>query len=194
LLEEIVKRSRLCYVRDQITREYLSSCEIPAAVGCPTMNAIEPQSTGFGVLHVDALDNVGEANYEAMEAMANEVAKKTGRGFVSINNLIPSESESALAKVLQHYRNADLILAGRLHGIIIALAMGKKVLAVSGDYKIESFMKAAGLGDWVLGLDEVDQVPRRLLELSQQPSRDEFVAETRRANESIAAKVRALHG
>jgi len=194
LLEEIVKLSRLCIVRDALTREYLEACALPSSIGCPTMNVIDPAEAGFGVLHVDAFDNVGEANYEAMEAMAKTVAEKSGRPFHSINNLIPADNQKALAGVLARYREADLILAGRLHGCIIGLAMGRKVLAVSGDYKVESFMSAAGLRDWVLDLDEINLVFERLRQLLEQAPSDHFVAKTRAANEAVAVAIRAMHG
>ena len=38
-----------------------------------------------------------------------------------------------------------MVLTSRLHGCIIALALGKKLLAISGDWKVESFMARAGL-------------------------------------------------
>lgn len=194
LLQDLVSRSRLCVVRDELTRQYLSACNLPPAIGCPTMNVIEAQPGGFGVLHVDAFDNVGEANYEAMEAFGQAFARETGRPFHSINNLIPAESEKALARVMGRYGEADLILAGRLHGCIIGLAMGRKVLAVSGDHKVESFMSAAGLGEWVLDLDEVGAVPGRLRALLEQGPSDRFVAQTRAANEGVAGQIRAMHG
>ena len=34
-------------------------------------------------------------------------------------------------------------------------ATGRRVLVVSADRKVESFMAAAGLSEWVLDLDEV---------------------------------------
>lgn len=194
LLQEIVSRAQLCVVRDELTREYLSDCELPPAVPCPSMSVVDARPPGFGVLHVDAWDNVGEANYETMEAVGKAYAAETGRPFHSINNLIPAGSEKALAGVLARYEQADVILAGRLHGCILGLAMGRRVLAVSGDHKLESFMRAAGLSDWVLDLSEISLLPQRLRELPGQRACDAFVEQTRREHRSIAGKVRALHG
>ena len=193
LIEEILSLSRLCVVRDELTREYLSASARAKVVACPTMNMIEPHGFGLGVLHVDAFDNVGEANYEAMEATGKAVAEETQRPFHSINNLIPAGDRKALADVIARYQQADLILAGRLHGCIIGLAMGRKVLAVSGDHKVESFMEAAGLRDWVIDLGDVQSVAHRLRELGRQPGSERFVTETRRQNEAVATKARAMH-
>jgi Polysaccharide pyruvyl transferase len=192
LLEDIVNRSRLCIVRDELTRTMLSGCALPPPVACPTLSLIESAPPGLGVLHVDAFDNVGEANYEAMEAFGQEFATATGRPFHSINNLIPAGSEKSLNAVLARYEHADLILTGRLHGCIVGLAMGRKILAVSGDHKVESFMQAAGLGDWVLDLSDVGSVPRRLRDLANQPSPAEFIGRTRTQHRQIAAQLRSM--
>jgi len=191
LLEEIVGLSRLCVVRDELTRAALPGCRLPPPVACPTMSVIEPATPGAGLLHVDAFDNVGEANYEAMEAFGKEFADATGRSFHSINNLIPAGSEAGLNALLKRYEHADLILAGRLHGCIIGLAMGRKVLAVSGDHKVESFMQAAGLGEWVLDLCEVDSVPKRLRDLGSQSYPGEFIVRTRAQHQQIAVELRS---
>jgi hypothetical protein len=192
LIERIVSLSRLCVVRDELTRAVLSGCTLPPPVACPTMSVVEPAAPGWGLLHVDALDNVGEANYEAMEAFGKEFAAESGRSFQSINNLIPAGSEKGLGAVLARYESADLILTGRLHACIIGLTMGRKVLAVSGDHKVESFMQSAGLGEWVLDLCDAASIPRRLRELAGQPTPAEFVARTRIEHQQIAAQLRSL--
>ena len=192
LLNEVVSLSRVCVVRDELTRAALAGCKLPLPVACPTMSLFEPIELGAGGLHVDAFDNVGEENYEAMEAFGKEFAAATGRPFHSINNLIPAGSEKSLEAVLAHYRSADLILAGRLHGCIIGLAMGRKVLAVSGDHKVESFMEAAGLGDWVLDLSEVAAVPQRLRDLAEQRTPVEFIRETKREHRQIGSKLQSF--
>jgi hypothetical protein len=104
--------------------------------------------------------------------------------------LIRAGSEQELAKNLGHYAEADLILTGRLHGCIIGLAMGRKVLAVSGDHKLESFMQAAGLSEWVLGLDDMRSLEERLRRLPQQPTPAQFLDSARRDNLALAGRVR----
>jgi Polysaccharide pyruvyl transferase len=192
LIGEIACLSRLCVVRDELTRAVLSGCVLPPPAACPTMSLVELSPPGWGVLHVDALDNVGETNYEAMEAFGKEFAAETGRSFHSINNLIPAGSEKSLAAVLARYESADLILTGRLHACIIGLAMGRKVLAVSGDHKVESFMQAAGLGEWVLDLCDAGSVPRKLRDLAGQSIPAEFIARTRTQHQQISAQLRSL--
>jgi polysaccharide pyruvyl transferase WcaK-like protein len=193
LLERVVARSQLCVVRDELTLRRLSSCDLAPPTPCTAMNAVETRPPGFGVLHVDYWDNVGAANYEAMGAAARAFAAATDRSFHTVNNRIPPGDEEAMERILERYAEADLVLTGRLHGCIISLAMGRRVLAVSGDRKMESFMEAAGLGEWVLDLDEVaDSLPAKLAELHRQPIPSEFVERTRATNRRIAAQIRSV--
>jgi hypothetical protein len=193
LLEEIIRRSYLCVVRDEMTLQQLPTCCYPSPVCCPAMSLVATLPLGLGVLHVDAGDNVGAANYELMEVTGKHFAARTGRPFQSINNEIQRGNEKALAQTLEKYAGADLIVTGRLHGCIIGLAMGRKVLVVSGDRKIESFMKAADLQDWVIDVNEArEQLPNRLERLPRQPSVAGFVARERAANLEVARRLRTF--
>jgi hypothetical protein len=193
LVSEIVRLSRLCVVRDELTRGWLGGCEIPPPVVCPTLVAV-PSMVGQQprLLHVDHYDNVGQEIYERMVAVAETFAERTGRSYRQTNNLIPAGHNGALQKTLDLYASADLVLTSRLHGCIIALAMGRRVLVVSGDLKVESFMDAAGLGDWVCDLDEMDSLPARLESLHRQVLPSDFIELGRRRNRDVADQVRAL--
>ena len=64
LLVEIIRKSRACYVRDELTRSYLAECQLPASVPCPSLLALQQsEKPGWGLLHVDHLTIVGEAVY-----------------------------------------------------------------------------------------------------------------------------------
>ena len=144
------------------------------------------------LLHVDHYDNVGAAIYEQMVAVSERHAEETGRSYRQTNNLIPAGNPGALAKTLALYAWADLIVTSRLHACIIALAMGRRVVVVSADHKVESFMQAAGLSDWVIGLENVDALPSRLKELEKQSLPTAFVEEARAKNRAVADQVRAF--
>jgi polysaccharide pyruvyl transferase WcaK-like protein len=197
-LARIVSRSRLCCVRDQLTREFLCACTLPDPVPCPALTIVDARPPGYGVLHVDALDNVGEDAYETMNAVGRAFAARTQRSFAAINNEIASGSERSLAATLNQYEQADIILTGRLHGCIIGLAMGRKVLAVSGDRKIESFMSAAGLEQWVIDVDRSDslgsQISEQLAAITEQAAPARFLSGARFANRAIANAIRAAVG
>jgi hypothetical protein len=190
LISEIVRRSRLCVVRDELTREFLNDIPLPSPVICPTVVAV-PSTGGetTRLLHVDHYDNVGAENYERMVAIAEEFAKQTGRSCRQTNNRIPAGDRGALQKTLDLYASGDLILTSRLHACIIGLAMGRRVLAVSGDRKVESFMSAAGLSEWVCSLDEIESIPGRLEQLGGQPPPANFIERGREENRMIAQQV-----
>jgi len=194
LLEEIIRLSRLCIVRDELTRRHLQRCHLPPPVPCPTFVAVrEPApAPGHCLLHVDHYDNVGPEIYEAMVRAGEEFATRTGRTYRQMNNLIPAGHRGALQKSLDLYAAADLVLTSRLHGCILALAHGRPVFAVSGDHKVESFMEAAGLADWVCDLDEIDVLPQRLNQLPSQTAPTAFVDHARRQNRAVAELVRTL--
>ena len=195
LLQEIVGKSRLCVVRDELTRRHLPACDLPPPVPCPSINAVKtPVTPGFGLLHVDNYTTAGAEVYEAMDAAGREFACQTGRPYHQTNNRIEAGSEAALASTLRLYAQADVVLSSALHGCILAVAMGRQVLAVSGDYKIEAFMQAAGLGEWVCDIDDVGRLPVTLAELTGQPRRDEFVRCARAANQQVVRAVLRLAG
>jgi polysaccharide pyruvyl transferase WcaK-like protein len=194
LIEEIVRRARLCVVRDEYTRRWLGSCPLPPPVPCPTV-AVVPAATAPPsprLLHVDSYDNVGPEIFDQMVRLSEDFARRTGRSYCQTNNLIPAGNLGALQQTLALYAAADLVLTSRLHGCIIALATGRRVLAVSGDHKMESFMEGAGLGDWLCDLDEVDALPTRLERLAHQAVPTDFIAQARTRNRAVAAQVRAL--
>ena len=193
LLEEIVSRSRLCVVRDELTRHLMAGARLPPAVPCPTLVAVPSSPIDKrGLLHVDHYDNVGAEIYEQMVMVSEQFAKETGRPCQQTNNLIAAGHRGALRKTLGLYSASDLVLTSRLHGCLIAVAMGRRFLAVSADHKVESFMEAAGLREWVVGLDELDSLPARLGELEKQPLPAAFVEEARAQNRSVAEMVRVL--
>ena len=127
-----------------------------------------------------------------MVRAGEDCAVRTGRSYRQTNNLLPSGDAAALARILQLYASADLILTSRLHGCILALATGRPVLAVSADHKVESFMIAAGLSDWVLDLDDLAELPQRLERLPEQHAPVGFVARVREQNREVGALLRAL--
>lgn len=192
LLEEIVSQSQFCYVRDELSRNYLSDCQLPSPMLCPSMNAIRERSDGRGILHVDNYTTAGADVFAAMQLYAEQFAKNTDRAIRRTNNRLERASEKTLQATLDLYASCDIVLSSALHGCLIALAMGKKVLAVSGDWKIESSMAALGMADWVVDIKNVDDLPTRLHDLDTQPSPREAIECARRENRKIGAEVRNI--
>ena len=93
---------------------------------------------------------------------------------------------------LEKYRRSDVVLSSALHGCVIGVGMQKKVIAVSGDWKIEGFMEQMDRGDWVVGLHELHRIDS-LLEEVFKPTLDSGVAEKATSgNEAIAEEVKRI--
>lgn len=193
IIEPIVKKSRLCVVRDELTRNYLGNCQLPDAVPCPTLIALEGRSVvSNGILHVDHYDNIGAENFDLITRMMEAHTKKTGRKCRQTNNLISAGNRRGLEDLVKRYEDAELIVTSRLHGCIIGLAIGCKVLAISGDRKVESFMHAAGLSDWACDLNELGKLPGMMEALPSQPSSLHFVEAARRSNRDVANQIKKM--
>lgn len=193
LIQSIVKNSSLCVVRDELTHRYLALGDQPLIVPCPTFNAVATCAhLGNGMLHVDHYDTIGSDNYEKVVRMTEAFAQRTGRICRQTNNLISAGNRRELDERITRYQKSELVITSRLHGCIIGLAMGNKVLALSGDRKVESFMHAAGLDDWVCDVAEIDHLPVLMEKLSSQPAPTKFVEQTRRKNRDVAERVRTL--
>ena len=190
LIEEIVRKSKLCIVRDELTRAFLRNCDIPAPVPCPCINVVEPyERRGPGFLHVANYSTAGAEIYEAMRTTGEKYAESHGLVFRETNNRINKDSTEEMNRVLLTYQKSGIVLSSALHGCIIAVAMGLKVLAVSGDRKIEGFMHAAGLQDWLLDISEVDRMKELLEKLNSQITPVDTLAEIREKNHQVAQSI-----
>jgi hypothetical protein len=193
LLETVVQRARFCSVRDDLSRHYLAACLVPAAVSCPSVCVLEPVAgQGGGLLYVDAYDNLGERSYQLTVSLLQEFAGVSGRRYRQVNHRIKAGSHTELQGMLDAYRESDLVVSSRLHGCIIALALGKKLLAISGDRKVESFMARAGLEQWVVDAANVQAIPGYLEGIGQQGSVQEFITRSRQENALLGRKVEHL--
>lgn len=194
LLSEVISRSRFCYVRDELTCRHLLPIPLSQPTGCPSVAVIErPTENGWGLLHVDSYTTAGADVFELMDKIGREFAERTGRPYRRTNNRISPESEKELQSTLDRYRKSDVILSSGLHGCVIGAAMGKKVLAVSGDWKIESFMAMLGWDEWVVDLSQaadVDDWLNRMLD--KQPDPMDPVEKMRKKNQEVAGEILSL--
>ncbi|MEQ1573688.1 MAG: polysaccharide pyruvyl transferase family protein [Vicinamibacterales bacterium] len=194
LLRPVFSAAKLAVVRDELTMTFLQGLA-EGPVACPAMSLFSSDSrNGHGALHVHHRGVITRHRYETVVATVTRFAAETGRAYVEINNRIGDGKRQQLDATVQRYREADVVVSSRLHGCIIGLAMGKKVVALSGDRKVESFMKAAGLEPWIWR----DEAPQSLAELLSEAPRQQdasaFVAQAAVRNEAVAARVLHLAG
>jgi len=193
VVRQVVDRAAVCSVRDDVTSEALG---LRGSAPCPSLLAAwRPLHPGRGLLHVVNHSTVGAEEYEAMRSAGQAFARRTGRVYRETSNRITHHgSEPHLAALLSLYTGSDFVLSSALHGCLLAIAMGRSVLAVSGDWKIESAMAAAGLADHVLAQEAVGDVEQRLVQLDRLPPRhtEAFLDHARAANQAVAAQVRRV--
>jgi len=96
-------------------------------------------------------------------------------------------NSAVLAAVSQHYLPADLIVTSRLHGAIIGFALGKPVVALSGDRKIDSYFGEVDLPEYVTASPE--ELPALAESFRTQPSVVVHVDRICVANQEFAAAV-----
>jgi polysaccharide pyruvyl transferase WcaK-like protein len=153
-----------------------------------------PQRAGqtLQLLHVDNFDAVGPEVYQRMVEISQTFAHETARTYRQTNNLIPAGHNGALARTLERYVSADLVLTSRLHGCILALATGRQVLAVAADRKVDSFMAAIGLSEWVYPPSAVESLPDTLATLSRQSLPIKRIESEREQNRRLASDISAM--
>src|SRR5258706_5103586 len=100
--------------------------------------------------------------------------------------------ERALADTVDQYAAADLVVSSRLHGCIMGLAMGCKVLAVSFDRKVNAFMEAAGLKEWVCEPTDLPSLDERLAALPGQTWPRRFIQSAIERNKGVAQRIRGI--
>ena len=193
LIEEVIRGSRFCYVRDELTRDHHRDMNLPAPIGCPSLMILDkPKHNGRGLLHVDNYTTAGEKAFEVMDKLGRGFAQATTRPYCRTNNRIRPGDKTELQECLELYRQSDIVLSSALHGCIVGLAYGCKVVAVSGDRKIDSFMEAVGQSDWVLAANDLEQLGHLLQTHNDQNWPGDRVKELQEANHRVAAEMRNL--
>lgn len=193
LITGIINKSKLCIVRDELTRSYLPNCNLHEPIQCPSINVIDRVSIiGKDILHVVNYTTVGEAAYEAMCTAGKDFANQHKITYRQTNNLITKGSEKELEQILSLYRHSGYVLSSALHGCIIAVAMGLKVLAVSGDRKIEGFMESVGLKNWVIDFNNTDLIPGYLQKLHKQSVKLSVLENIQKRNMCVAEDIKNI--
>ena len=192
LLEAVVRGARRCLVRDELTRRYLAGCNLPPPVACPSLKLLTPvPRTTRRSLHVVNLHSVGPAAFTAMAACAQEFVAETSRSYDETNNQVLRDDCDELMRRLDQYRQADVVLSSGLHGCVLAVGLGRPVVAVSADRKVDAFMKLAGLADWVCPAGALARLPALLRAVNRQADTTAFVQATQMQHRAFAAQVSA---
>ncbi len=194
LIQKIFSRARLCVLRDELTRSDFAELSLPPATLCPSLMLLERHVHKTpSLVHGVHWGVTGEDRYQRMCTLVKAHCEDTKLHYVELNNEIRADDENQFRSQLQLYADAQFVVSTRLHGVIIGLAGGAKVLAVSGDRKVEAFMEQIGLSDWVCELNRLDDLPEMMARLDRQGNVAEpFLARARDANQDIGRQVRHI--
>jgi len=175
LFQNAVHQAAAVAVRDSCTQGWLGWALNLRLAPCPSVLTVPPAAMGTGVLVVE--------HPGLLDGVVREQVRQATRPRAVTDNIVSWGDKEALWRVVGQYEKAVVVVSSRLHGCVLGLAMGKKVLAVSQDHKIESFMTAAGLSEWVC---EPEKVSEALGRLDQQPDVSSFIKKARNANLEFA--------
>ena len=97
-------------------------------------------------------------------------------------------------ELLETFATADMAIASRLHGLILANIAGTPTIALSYDWKVDMHMRMVGLGDFVYPIESFD--PRAVLGSAEAmlENREEIIANLSARCESLGDAVRAQYG
>lgn len=70
------------------------------------------------------------------------------------NNFNLKELTPDLKELVATYSEVEVIVGMRLHSLVIGAIFGKKLIAISYDPKVRSFMESIGLGEFVIEFEE----------------------------------------
>jgi polysaccharide pyruvyl transferase WcaK-like protein len=92
------------------------------------------------LLYVSHESLVGKSNDLKIIEILKKYSEVNNLKYSQVNNI--ARDSSQVESTIDEYNKASLVVSTRLHGYIIATALGKKVLAISKDYKIDGFAKS----------------------------------------------------
>lgn len=156
IIFEILNVSKINYIRSPIN--FLKSDKIEETF-CPSMYYVYDKylklagSEKNQLLYVSHESLVGKNKDLEIINNLQEYCKKNNLLYTQINNI--AKNQNAIDFMMENYLSSKIIVTTRLHGYIIAKSLGKKVLAISKDNKIDGFAKSIE-----------DPIPLNLNELS----------------------------
>ena len=93
--------------------------------------------------------------------------------------------------IADNYLPSKYIITSRLHGAIIGLSLGKKVVGFSSDAKIDAFFSILGLDSWVC--EDVEALKELVARIDSQPDVSNAVNDICLKNKKFAEKVRGFY-
>ena len=99
-----------------------------------------------------ATDNPDPENIRDLQSLISD-----GSVDVSSVQVLPGPPEQTTEGLLERICQVDLVIASRLHGIILSHLLAIPVLAISYDRKVEVHMNEIGQGNFCLDIDRINR-------------------------------------
>ncbi len=111
------------------------------------MNSLPRTAVTNGIVFHNSLEDTFACDQKVYEDVIKNLAKENST--INIQFL-----ESNLEDVTAKYDEVEILIGMRLHSLIIGAVFKKKLIAISYDPKVRSFMESIGLGEFVIDFEE----------------------------------------
>lgn len=150
-LKKIINRNKALYLRPYIPDIMKSHA---TEVFCPSnfyfSKCKNKRFLEETMLYVEHRKLIGEdSNFKIIDYLQRYCLKNNLK-FQITNNTFPGNFEGL-------YNLATLVVSTRLHGLILAQALDKKIIPISNDFKIEGYANKLGVLENVIDLDKFSQ-------------------------------------
>lgn len=195
LLRQVARRSRLCVVRDEMTRHFLDMPQVGPPVPCPSIVAAKALPVALQrrvLLHSVHADIVPSEDQAKLRDLLKHHAAQHCLTYMETDNRVEQGNGKAMREVLALYGSASMVVSSRLHGCILGLAMGCKVLALVSDPKVEAFMCLAGMQRWIGKTHDEMRLGELLKSLDEQDHAAPLIERAHLANARVARTIRQI--
>jgi hypothetical protein len=194
LIRTIAQHARVCAVRDEMTRQFLGLADTTAPVPCPSVVAAQevPPCDGprRALLYVVHPDLVSAQNVQCVKSVLLAHALRHGLEYLETDHRTDQGESRQRDSVMSRYASASVVVSSRLHGCILGVAMGCRVIGLASDPKLTAFMHSVGLSDWLCDPGDVEAIAQKLEVLHEQrPPVDSLIAEALIGNRAVAQRV-----
>jgi len=138
-IDEIIMNSNVSFLRAPLPIENIKVAE----TCCPSVLYVQKnysrteQSPQERLLYVNHRGLVGKEKSKQIRGFLQTYCSNNNLIYSEVNNIAKSPGE--IRDMMYEYMSSEIIVTTRLHGYIIGRTIGKRVVAISNDYKIEGF-------------------------------------------------------
>lgn len=217
----VIDAARVVAVRDARTAEFTGRDDVIVA-RCPSHSvlrgyrSVSSEETLLEVDHPTLLDqfDIAHGTTSEFHAACASSANDLGLRHDRTNNLVRAGSPLALRRyerllrrrvrsprlwhraadrlLVESYGRAAVVVTSRLHGAIIAVALGKRVVALSKDPKIDDYLTSVGYQEWIC--EQARDLSCAVRSTDRQCARGDVLDEIDAGNANVAGLVRTAAG